>query len=77
MARTLASNRSRALARTDSLTMTPTRDGMNGATHTSGWLPKPATRAPSSTRGGVDDVRGDLDAGDEIAARHDLAVEGA
>ena len=36
LARTLASNRSRAIPRTDSLTMTPTRLGRNGATQTSG-----------------------------------------
>ncbi len=48
-ARTLASNLARAGARTDSLTMTPTRRGRNGATQTIGRLPKSANRAPAST----------------------------
>ena len=76
MARTLASNRSRALARTDSLTMTPTRRRDERR--------DPHERVAAEARhsralvdpGGVDDVRRDLDARDEIAARHDLAVEG-
>ena len=49
LARTDASKRSFAVARTDSLTTTPTRRATNGATHTIGWLPKPAMRAPAST----------------------------
>ena len=49
LARTLASNLARAGARTDSLTMTPTRRGRKGATQTIGRLPKSANRAPAST----------------------------
>ena len=63
------------MARTDSLTTTPTRRATNGATHTIGWLPKPAIRAPASTTAAVDDVRRDLHAGHEVAALDDLAVE--
>ena len=47
--RTLASKRSRAMPRTDSLTITPTRRGRNGATQTRGRFPKRARRAPAST----------------------------
>ena len=36
LSRTLRSNRARSAARSDSFTMTPTRIGTNGATHTSG-----------------------------------------
>ena len=76
LARTLASNRSRAV-RADRLLDDDAdpASGTNGATQTSGWLPKPAIRAPASTIAGVDDVRRDLDARDEIARRDDLAVE--
>ena len=74
-ARTDASNRSLAVARTDSLTTTPTRRATNGATHTIGWLPKPAMRAPASTTRRFDQVRRDLHARYEIATLDDLAVE--
>ena len=74
-ARTLASNRSRAVARTDSFTTTPTRPAMNGATHTSGRLPKSASRAAGVDDRRLDDVRRDLDARHEVAALDDLAVE--
>ena len=55
--------------------MTPTRLGTNGATHTIGRLPKSASRAPGIHGRGVDEVRRDLHAGDEIARLDDLAVE--
>ena len=56
--------------------MTPTRLGTNGATQTSGWLPKPASRAPGVDDRRLDEVGRDLDARDEVAAPDDLAVEG-
>ena len=48
---------------------------MNGATHTSGWLPNPATPRPGVHGRRVDEVRRDLDARDEVARPDDLAVE--
>ena len=77
LARTLASNRSRAVARTDSLTMTPTRRGSNGATQTSGRRPERGQPSPCVDDRRLDEVRRDLDARDEVAARDDLAVEDA
>ena len=75
MARTLASNRSRAVARSDSLTTTPTR-------------PRDERRDPDERLAAeagharalvddrrLDDVRRDLDARHEIARLDDLAVE--
>ena len=63
------------MARTDSLTITPTRLGTNGATQTSGWLPKPGEPRTLVDRGRLDEVRRDLDARDEVAPFDDLAVE--
>ena len=59
----------------DSLTMTPTRPAMNGATQTSGWVPKSARRTPGLDDRGLDDVGRHLDARHEVAALDDLAVE--
>ena len=55
--------------------MTPTRPGMNGATHTSGWPANRATRAPSSTVAASTRCGRDLHAGHEVALVDDLAIE--
>ena len=75
LARTLASNLVRAGARTDSLTMTPTRRGRNGATQTIGRLPKSASRAPASTVAASTRWGAILTLADEVALLDDLAVE--
>src|SRR3954453_10562494 len=76
LALTLASNRSRAIPRTDSLTRTPTRRRTKGATQTSGRCPAVAPDPRSGVDGRrVDEVWRDLDASDQIAAGYDLAIE--
>ena len=74
-ARTLDSNRSRAIPLIDSLTMTPTRRGSNAATQTSGRRPECANRMPCRHDRLLDEVRRDLHAPDKLAGRDDLPVE--
>ena len=75
LSRTLASNRARSDARSDSFTMTATRIGAERRDPDERPWPPPAIRTPGLDDRARDHVRRDLDARDDIAGRHDRAVE--